>query len=343
MKIKFNLSILSFGLSFAFLMFHNVSNAQYTKITTSFGGSNYQGDLSNGFISQIRPAVSVGLTNDIYDNFRLRANLSYLQIGADDSKSPKAGIKARNLDFKSDIIELTLLGEYDLVNNEDYQFVPYVFAGPSIYHFNPYTTVKQTDIYQRNYLNSQTPFPIPNVLTVGQKVYLHDIGTEGQLINDNATKAAGGKQYSLTQINIQLGAGIRYKISDKLSIGYEISFRKLFTDYLDDVSSKNYIGRGEWDAAISAANAAKNSGRVKLLEEGEILAYRGLDSHGVPVPLGGQPRGNPTANDAYLSSQVRLNFTLISSRSEKSMSNGSLYSTKNPNGRGQLNCPKVFY
>ena len=339
MRIKFDLSIIiPSGLSILFMMACNLSIAQDFKITTSLGGSNYQGDLSNGYISGIGPAGSVGLTYDLYDNFRLRANLSFLQVGADDSKSPKAAIKNRNLEFKTDIIELSLLGEIDLLKSEDYTLVPYLFAGPSLYHFNPYTTVKQSDvIHATNQLNLPA-----GTVKVGQKVYLHDIGTEGQLIK--GLESSGGKNYNLTQLNIQLGAGVRYKISEGISVGYEFSFRKLFTDYLDDVSSRNYISKDSWDKEIASAIAANNPSRAKLLKEGEILSFRLLDSKGNPKPLvQGSPRGNPTANDAYFSSQVRLSFTLFSKSDKASLGNNKMFSPSNPTGRGQLNCPKVFF
>ena len=331
MKIKFKLSNVTIGLLLVFLIFSNASMAQYYKLTTAIGVSNYQGDLSNGFISDLGTAASVGISYDLYDNFRLRANLSYLQVGGNDSKSPKASIKSRNLDFKTDIFELGLLGEIDVLNSQDYSLVPYVFGGPTIYHFNPYTIVKQSDLIEANNLN------FPNDIKVGQKVYLHDIGTEGQLINNIGN-------YNLTQLNIQLGGGIRYKISDWISIGYEFSFRKLFTDHLDDVSSRNYISSGGWDIAINKAIAAGDFNRVKLLEKGEILAWRTLDNKGVPVVSpNGRPRGNPDANDAYFSSQVRLNFTLFSKEGKNSLGNNKLFSPRNPTGRGQLSCPKLFY
>ena len=337
MRIKFNLSIINSGLLLVFVLLSSGSNGQYFKLTTSFGGSIYQGDLSNGVVSSIGPAASVGLTYDLYDNFRLRTNLSFLQVSADDSKSPKLAIKERNLNFKSDIIELSLMGEVDLLNSEDYTLVPYLFGGPSIYHFNPYTTIKQSDITEEVNLG------YTGLFKVGQKVYLHDIGTEGQILNDNTLKTAG-KSYNLTQLNIQLGGGFRYKISDAISIGYEFSFRKLFTDYLDDVSSKNYISAGEWTKVINLAKASGNTARVKLLEEGETLSWRELDSKGNSILLKpGPPRGNPDANDAYFSSQVRLSFTLFSKSDNYARGNNKLYSPGNPRGKGQLNCPKVFY
>jgi len=137
---------------------------------------------------------------------------------------------------------------------------------------------------------------------------------------------------------------LRYKISDGISIGYEFSFRKLFTDYLDDVSSKNYLSRDTWNNAIAAATTANDKNKAKLLEQGEILSWRVLDNKGAPLPLKlGRPRGNPNANDAYFSSQVRLNFTLFSKEGKNSVGNNKLFSPRNPSGRGQLNCPKLFY
>ena len=59
---------------------------------------------------------------------------------------------------------------------------------------------------------------------------LQPLGTEGEGFYK------GEKKYNLTQLAIPIGGGFKYAISNNVRIGIEVGFRKLFTDYLDDVS-----------------------------------------------------------------------------------------------------------
>jgi hypothetical protein len=59
------------------------------------------------------------------------------------------------------------------------------------------------------------------------------MGTEGQ----GSTVSNGNKPYSLTQIGIPFGLGLKYSLLKKFCIGLEWGMRKTFTDYLDDVST----------------------------------------------------------------------------------------------------------
>src|SRR6185295_9077554 len=43
--------------------------------------------------------------------------------------------------------------------------------------------------------------------------------------------------YALTQFAIPLGGGVKYALTSNIHTGLEIGIRKLFTDYLDDVST----------------------------------------------------------------------------------------------------------
>ncbi|MGL1572121.1 hypothetical protein ACSTHY_00040, partial [Vibrio parahaemolyticus] len=45
------------------------------------------------------------------------------------------------------------------------------------------------------------------------------------------------KQYSLFNLEIPIGAGIKYAINENVNVYFEFAFRKLFTNYLDDVSN----------------------------------------------------------------------------------------------------------
>jgi hypothetical protein len=81
-------------------------------------------------------------------------------------------------------------------------------VGLGLFHFNPYA-------YD----------------SVDNKVFLKPLSTEGQGIYPDK------KPYSLWQANIPFGGGVKFAINENLRIGFEIGLRKLFTDYLDDVST----------------------------------------------------------------------------------------------------------
>ena len=176
---------------------------------TAFGGiSNYQGDLQEKRFTatQGHPGFGAGLLYEISNKFSARANITYGNISGDDKASTKN--KDRNLNFNSSIADLHLGLEYNILDIYEKGFSPFVFAGISYFHFNPYTT------------NS-----------TGSKVYLQPLGTEGQGFY------AGRKKYKLNGISIPFGAGFKLALGDDLRVGFEIGLRKTNTDYLDDVST----------------------------------------------------------------------------------------------------------
>jgi hypothetical protein len=70
----------------------------------------------------------------------------------------------------------------------------------------------------------------------------------------NSLYVAGGIGYSLIlgrrgSITIPFGLGYKLNISDRLSAGLELSFRKTFTDALDNVQSvlgNNWLNNNDW-------------------------------------------------------------------------------------------------
>ena len=294
-------------------------NAQGFSLTTSLGVSNYLGDLgTEGNTTAYKPDFSVGASYDLLNRLRLRLNLSALSVQGDDVNSTTKGVKNRNLSFKSQIQEAALLAEFDILDNSFNSIIPYVFAGPSVYHFDPH--------------------PLRPLSRYGD-VSLHSLGTEGQFIPGN--KYADSK-YSLTQLNIQFGLGVRFEISEKVSLGFEANYRNLFTDYLDDVSSNHYIAPSVWDQGVLDAGG-ENTALGKQLRMAQAYAWNNrIDTKTglsvLPTEANASfPRGNPSKNDAYYSYQVRLNINL------SSIDGGSgYYSPRNPSGRKQLRCARVY-
>jgi hypothetical protein len=218
-------------------------------------GSGYAGDLTNDNIS-IKTIHSGGGIEARYifgDYFAVRGGINYTKVGAKDKESGDSAIEFRNLSFETNILEVNFCAELNLLSPELFSVYPYLFAGLGYFHFNPYT-----------YDNS------------GKKVYLRPLSTEGEGLPQYPNK----KMYSLNQICIPFGAGLKWNINEDITIGLEVGVRKLFTDYLDDVSGRY---------------ASYNNLLTDRGVEAVTLAYRGTG----PYPNGGSIRGNPKKKDLY--------------------------------------------
>ena len=319
---------------FQLLFLFTESRAQNLSVTGSLGLSNFRGDLAADYLPPFGADFSLGATYEVATNWRLRLNFSNLNVQGDDAPSKSKGVSLRGLDFKSNISELALLGEYDLLDAETYNLVPYVFGGLAVYHFNP-----------------KPLHPISGSVTFnGYSTYLsgdvdlHSLGTEGQYISGlpGVKGNYSGKSYDLTQLNVQLGAGVRYKINDDVTIGAEVNLRKLFTDYLDDVSGPRYVTPSDWKAAEDYYSSLGAAGKSKLDNtlKAEAYSYRGvLGSKFTDDNAKNYPRGNPNNDDSYYSFQLRMSFRINSIGGP----DGLLFSSEHLNGRKQLKCAGNVY
>jgi hypothetical protein len=194
------------------LLFSGICKGQVWKAEFMAGVSGYNGDLTQQRVSikQLRPAFNLNLKYNSGDLFNFRVGIGYGRVGADDKNNTSASLRSRNLNFKSDIIELNLIGEVNLFDPQVYTDYPYVFGGIGVFHFNPFT-------YDKN----------------NKKTYLQPLSTEGEGLKEYP----GRKKYKLTQVCIPIGVGFKWMIKEKWDISYEFGYRILFTDYLDDVST----------------------------------------------------------------------------------------------------------
>jgi len=259
-----------------------------------YGGfSNYFGDLQEKAYTtqQSHFSFGAGLQYDLSGHFSLLSNLTYGNVSASDAYATKADLRARNLSFQTKIAEWNLLAEYNFIDLQDHRLTPYVFAGIAVFHFNPYA-------YD----------------TAHKKVYLRPLSTEGE----GLSQYPGQKPYALTQLAIPFGGGIKFRISDKVTLAYEIGLRKLFTDYLDDVST-HYVDR----ATLLAAKGP----------EAVEMAYRGDElKGGAAYPPDGTVRGNPKHKDWYYMSGLRATIAL-----------GSMRMLQHRMKKGVIDCPKKVY
>ena len=279
---------------------HVIFGSEKTNIELglNFGPTFFLGDLGGNrgvgttFIKDVNLPVTKfmkGLFVTAYPNewlgFRFAAQLTYVE--SSDKLIKTKGIdetyrKDRNLDFRSNISEAYTAIEFfplSLINLDKNDFPsafrPYVFAGVGIFHFNPMGSL--TDA------NGNVTWH-----------YLQPLHTEGEGFREYSNRP----NYKLTQLNIPMGAGIKYMLTDNVNLGVELLYRKTFTDYIDDVSS-TYINRDLFNKYLSAADA-----NIAIQINDKSFG------NGITRTTPGEQRGNMKNNDAYFSFALKIGFKI---------------------------------
>ncbi|MBK9285397.1 MAG: hypothetical protein IPM51_13930 [Sphingobacteriaceae bacterium] len=201
-------------LLFIFVISSLIASSQTKKRTYTqheigvFGGASYYlGDINprKHFIFS-KPAFGVLYRVAMTYRYAFRFGFNYGSVWGNDNKSGEANQIERNLHFSSDIYEGHALYEFNFldyrIGKDKYYFSVFLFGGIGGYYMNP-----------RADLGYGT-------------VNLSELNTEAQ-----------GKSYSKYQICLPFGIGIKWNATDIFGFGFEWGPRKLFTDYLDDVSS----------------------------------------------------------------------------------------------------------
>lgn len=226
------------------------------------GASNYFGDLNTNWrLTRLHLAGGASVRYNFNDRLAFRFGPSIGKISAFDSDSKNIYEQRRNLHFKSLIVDLSSQFEFNFLpyvhGDRDYFMSPYLFAGPNFFYFNP-----QADLN-------------------GETYNLVDMGTEGQF---------RGEEYNTTQFGLIYGIGLKLDLSYRWSLDFQLSARKVFTDYLDDVSGV-YADLRDIEA-----------------QRGDIAAAL-ADRSGEPaIGLPGRQRGNGKSNDAYVFVGVGVNY-----------------------------------
>jgi opacity protein-like surface antigen len=217
------------------------------------GVSNYFGDLNTNWrLNRLHLSGGLGARYNFNDRLSAKLGFNVGQISAYDSDSKNNFEQRRNLSFKSLIVDGTAQFEFNFMpyvhGHRDYFFSPYLFAGVSMFYFNPRAELD------------------------GEWYNLVEQGTEGQFRGD---------EYNTTQGALAYGFGLKMDLSYRWSMNVELSGRKLFTDYLDDVSGVY--------ADVRDIRA----------QRGEIAAELSDRSEEPKIGEPGRQRGNGKKNDMY--------------------------------------------
>lgn len=240
----------------------------------SFGGgmgmSNYFGDLApnntrtSTNLQYTRTYLTGYYLQRVHPNVTIRGALSWMQLRGDDYSIANAtgpdfsdyGRFIRNLSFRNNVFEMSGVGIFELFpTDRGYlrrTFVnPYFLMGLSLFTHNPKT---------------KTPVGKPGD-PKSEWVGLKDFGTEGQFTGVPGTP----NPYSLFQIGVPLGFGVRYRLLDKFDLSLELGYRFVFTDYLDDVSGrypseevyKEMYDQGNYTGIMLSNRSAENIAAIE--------------------------------------------------------------------------------
>jgi Domain of unknown function (DUF6089) len=274
---------------------------QRVEYSFGLGATNFLGDLGGrnqvgtDFIMDFelkstRYAASLGYRYQIGKDWYTKLNLIYARVSGNDNLTKEPARARRELSFKSEIIELSGQLEYMLIKQKSghlyrlrgvrgkkwFRFEVYLLGGIGVIWYDP----KSTD---RN----------------GNWQRLAPLNTEGQGL------PGGPKDYSQFTAVIPYGIGIRRNLSGgarsrhfgSWSISLELTMRKTFSDYIDDVSTDYY------------ADGDKNPSAIKDAYGDQAFYFHDpsgdMQNGGFGEP---QQRGDRTDKDAYMLGILSINY-----------------------------------
>lgn len=261
------------------------TQAQYESVVMegelglSLGGAHYFGDL-NTRAKLNRPKLAFGafFRKQFGNYIGVRVSGHYARIGYSDIYNTHNEYqKRRNLSFNSNIFELALQGDFNFFKfvpgDPDHRFTPYVTLGVGVFSYDPYA-----------YLNNE-------------KIFLRPLGTEGQ----GTTAYPDRKPYGTMGIAFPFGVGVKYGLTDKMNIGFEVGYRFTNTDYIDDVS-KTFVGADKFPTLPDGSPSIALLMQDRSYETGDLIGIEG------------RQRGFSNQKDNYVIAEVTLSWNLTSYR-----------------------------
>lgn len=219
------------------------------------GAAHYFGDL-NPLFDRIEPGVTATAFMRYAFNEYLawRTQLAFTHVGYDDKFAHNASRKLRNLNFRTNI--------YEWNSQFDFHFFRYL-PGKYGYNFTPYLTAGLGLFYFRSTAQYN-----------GEAFPLRPFHTEGV-------------DYAPVALSVPVGIGIKWGLTPKVNVGFELSYHFTGTDYLDDVS-RSYTP----------------SAQTPIQDPSSL-------GHAAPIGIPNRQRGQSQYNDAYLQLQFMLSVNLF--------------------------------
>ena len=254
------------------------SYVQVGEVGVTIGTAHYFGDLNTrAALNRPKPSLGLYFRKQFGNYIGVRIAGRYAQLGYSDQYSKNEYQRWRNLSFNTNIWEVALQGDFNFFkfvpNDPDYLFTPYITLGVGLFSYDPYAFID------------------------GQKEYLRPLGTEGQTIG-----YMGRKEYSTMSFSIPFGVGIKYNVSDKFNVSFEVAHRFTGTDYIDDVST-TYIGADKFPAGpYGPTPASLLQDRSYEIDPGNIIGVEG------------RQRGFSKQKDQFIIAEIGISYNLSNFR-----------------------------
>jgi hypothetical protein len=238
-------------------------------------------------LAETRWAFGGYLRYKLKDPWSIEADLYYLRIQGADSLSVYPGRRGRNCNFRNDIFQFSVMGEWTFFENPDlgntyrYEnaFAAYLAIGIAIFYQDPYGYGNPVD-------SKGNPLAGPDSYHGLGWYNLQPLQTEGV-------------HYHKIQPGIPIAMGFNFTIKKKYRIGWSLTWTKTFTDYLDDIS-----GHYPQPSQLTSPQAVYFSNRsaTAIAEDHTLPA---LNNYGP-----GQKRGDPTNMDTYIITTVDAGYVI---------------------------------
>ena len=232
------------------------------------------------YIKNLGAGVSVKYNFNPTWGVKLGAN--YLIVDGNDNDFKNNFQKNRRLLFRNQLKELALTTEFNFFKIDGSKgakkYTPFLSAGVAGLIHDPYI------YYYQN------------------KINLRELKLEYDENNTN--------KYSKFALAIPIGVGFKYKLDKNWRIGVDLSYRTVFSDYIDNVSN-NYPSAMPKD--IQKPN-------ITIIDNGISRSFDENDWKYLADPSkdlenkSGTARGDSKKFDGILTAGITLNYTLISSK-----------------------------
>lgn len=286
------------------------ARAQYAwDVGLHLGGANYLGEMGGkekprrDFIWDLK----LNQTRWCFGGFARRkfsrmisANFGvlYMRIQGADAWSENPARVGRNLNFRNDMVEAYLRGEFTIYQDNDVggqgkykkDFRLFGYAGVAAFYHKP-----------KGQINRE-----------GEFFALQDFTTELE-------------EYQNIGLAIPVGMGVHYTFKRRHRIGWDFGWRTTFTDYLDDASTvykdpdlmpdgasawydqRPYLGTTDLDLGTPGQQVENANGDLVTIPG--LLQYGWQPSEG-PSEQKPNKRGDPTHNDSYLTMTLTYSYVL---------------------------------
>lgn len=240
------------------------------------GTSHYIGEINNNvygnqlFSAGISTKYHFNKTSEKDRTWGIRLDGNFTRIEGDDQDSSDPSTEDRGLNFKNNLLELAAMGEFHFFNFRPNRaamlFSPYVFAGVGAIYHDP---------------KSSSPLG---------KISLID-----EMIEE--------KKHSKTAVILPFGAGVKLNLSGPFSVGLEVNYRYVFSDFIDGIGNNLHFDFADLPIDL---NRKITQTEWQVLAAGPIIgndqsAYDTLVSNGVK-------RGEK-GNDFFMTTVLKVSYT----------------------------------